>query len=68
MHVSSYKIEKKKIWDKLYVAYKGTSEVKSSMLNVLLHDYEIFSIQPHEIISNMFTPYTNIMTSLHALG
>ncbi|KAI0493791.1 hypothetical protein KFK09_023916 [Dendrobium nobile] len=67
MHVSTCKTGKE-IWDKLCITYEGTNEVKQSRLNILLHDYELFRMKPHESISDMYTRFTQIVTSLHALG
>ncbi|KAI0496417.1 hypothetical protein KFK09_022733 [Dendrobium nobile] len=58
----------KEIWDRLCITYEGTNEVKQSRLNILLHDYELFHMKPSETISDMYTRFTQIMTSLHALG
>ncbi|KAI0503951.1 hypothetical protein KFK09_014898 [Dendrobium nobile] len=57
----------KEIWDKLCITYEGTNEVKQSRLNILLHDYELFCMKPHESISDMYRRFTQIVTSLHAL-
>lgn len=57
----------KKVWDKLCITYEGTSEIKSSKLNILIHNYELFSMLPHEFITDMFTFFTMIVTSVHAL-
>ncbi|PKU88069.1 hypothetical protein MA16_Dca025673 [Dendrobium catenatum] len=57
----------KEIWDRLCITYEGTSEVKQSRLNILLHDYELFRLKPSETISYMYTRFTQIVTSLHAL-
>lgn len=48
--------------------YEGIKEVKNSKLNVLLHEYEMFIMLPQESISDMFTHFTKIVTSLHSLG
>ena len=67
MRVSTCK-SGKDIWDRLCITYEGTNEVKQSRLNILLHDYELFRMKPNESISNMYTRFTQIVTSLHALG
>ncbi|KAI0530902.1 hypothetical protein KFK09_000450 [Dendrobium nobile] len=58
----------KEIWDRLCITYEGTNEVKQSCLNIFLHDYELFCLKPSESISDMYTWFTQIVTSLHALG
>ncbi|KAI0524637.1 hypothetical protein KFK09_004014 [Dendrobium nobile] len=67
MRVSTCK-SGKDIWDRLCITYEGTNEVKQSRLNILLHDYELFHMKPNESISDMYTRFTQIVTSLHALG
>ncbi|XP_075091527.1 uncharacterized protein LOC142171733 [Nicotiana tabacum] len=32
----------KQMWDKLEVTYEGTSKVKETHINMLVHDYELF--------------------------
>lgn len=44
--VSTYKT-KNEIQDKLYVTRDGTSEMKNSRINILLHDYELFIMLLH---------------------
>ena len=44
-----------KIWNKLEVTHEGTSQVKSSKINLLVHNYELFKMDPNESISTMFT-------------
>jgi len=57
----------KEIWDRLCITYKETSEVKYFRLNILLHDYELFCMKPSETISDIYTRFTQIVTSLHPL-
>jgi len=58
----------KEICDRLCINYERNKEVKQSRLNILLHDYELFRMKPSESISDMYTMFTQIVTSLHALG
>ena len=44
----------KKIWDKLEITHEGTTQVKNSKINMLMHDYEMFKMEPHESISKYF--------------
>ncbi|KAI0496474.1 hypothetical protein KFK09_022791 [Dendrobium nobile] len=67
MRVSTCK-SGKDICDRICIAYEGTNEVKQSRLNILLHDYELFRMKTNESISEMYTRFTQIVTSLHALG
>ena len=54
----------KEIWDKLKVAHEGTSEVRETKMNMLLHDYELFKMDPSEDIKSMFTRFTTITNDL----
>ncbi|MQL99192.1 hypothetical protein Taro_031913 [Colocasia esculenta] len=42
----------KKMWDKLKLIYEGTSEVKETKANILVHEYEMFKMSPVESICN----------------
>ena len=56
------------IWNKLEVTHEGTSQVKSSKINLLVHNYELFKMDPNETISAMFTRFTDIINGLKCLG
>ncbi|MQL84933.1 hypothetical protein Taro_017435 [Colocasia esculenta] len=58
----------KEMWDKLKLIYEGTSEVKKTKVNILVHEYEMFNMSPVETISNMFAWLSNITNGLKALG
>ena len=36
----------KKIWDRLEVTHEGTNQVKESKINMLVHNYELFKMDP----------------------
>ena len=57
----------KKIWDRLEVTHKGTNQVKESKINMLVHTYEMFKMEPSETISDIYTRFTNIINSLKSL-
>ena len=56
------------IWDKLEIAYEGNSQVKQSKIDILVHSYELFKMQPDESVSQMFARFTNITNGLKSLG
>ena len=58
----------KEIWDKLVVTYEGTSQVRETKINMLVHQYELFKMQPGETIKEMFTRFTDITNNLKSLG
>ena len=43
----------KKIWDRLEVAHEGTSQVKESKINILVHKYKLFKMELNESISTL---------------
>ena len=56
--------ECQEIWDKLQVAHEGTNEVRETKMNMLLHEYELFKMDPNEDIKDMFTRFTIITNDL----
>ena len=58
----------KEIWDRLEVTHEGTNQVKESKINLLMHNYELFKMEPTETISEMFTRFTDIINGLKSLG
>ena len=56
------------IWRTLEITHEGTSRVKDSKVNILLHDFELFRMQPSETIGDMYTRFTDVVNSLRALG
>ena len=58
----------KEIWDTLEVTHERTNQVKESKINMLVHKYELFKIEPTKSIINMFTRFTDIVNCLQSLG
>ena len=58
----------KEMWDNLKLIYEGTSEVKATKANILVHEYELFRMKPEETISEIFAHFTSITNGLKALG
>ena len=44
----------------LEVTHEGTGRVKDSKISMLVLDYELFKMKPHESIKDMFTRFTDI--------
>lgn len=61
-------ISSKKIWDRLEITDEGTCQVKESQINLLFHKYDLFKMEQHESISNIFLRFTNIVNILNGLG
>ena len=51
----------KKIWRLLEITHEGTNEVKESKINLLVHNYELFSMKENETIVEIITRSTNIV-------
>ncbi|GAV84048.1 UBN2 domain-containing protein, partial [Cephalotus follicularis] len=60
-------ISAKEMWDRLEVTYEGTNQVKEAKISMLVHDYEMFTMNENEDIKSMFTRFTNIINALQAL-
>ena len=58
----------KEIWRLLEITHEGTKQVKESRINILVHDYELFSIKDFESIVEMFSRFMAIVNELEALG
>jgi len=58
----------KEIRDKLEITHEGTSQVKTSKINLLVHNYELFKMDSNETISAMYTRFTDIINGLKSLG
>ncbi|GAV70525.1 UBN2 domain-containing protein, partial [Cephalotus follicularis] len=49
------------------VTYEGTNQVKEAKISMLVHDYEMFTMNENEDIKIMFNRFTNITNALQAL-
>ncbi|GAV85288.1 UBN2 domain-containing protein [Cephalotus follicularis] len=58
----------KEMWDRLEVTYEGTNKVKDAKINMLVREYEMFSMIENKNISSMFVCFTNIINSLQYLN
>ncbi|XP_009783964.1 uncharacterized protein [Nicotiana sylvestris] len=58
----------KEMWDKLEVTYEGTSKVKETWINMLVHDYEPFQIKEEESIEEIFARFSKIIGDLKVFG
>ncbi|GAV62809.1 UBN2 domain-containing protein, partial [Cephalotus follicularis] len=58
----------KEMLDRLEVTYEGTNQVKDAKINMLVREYEMFSMKENENISGMFVRFTNIINSLQSLN
>ncbi|GJQ98955.1 hypothetical protein Tco_0521940 [Tanacetum coccineum] len=57
----------KEIWDTLLITHQGNSQVKDNKIDLLVQQYEQFTIPEEESIDNGFARFTTIITSLKAL-
>ncbi|GAV73189.1 DUF4219 domain-containing protein/UBN2 domain-containing protein [Cephalotus follicularis] len=58
----------KEMWDRLEVTYEGTNQVKDAKINMLVREYEMFSMKENQNIFGMFVRFTNIINSLQSLN
>ena len=56
------------IWHTLEVTHEGTNRVKESRINLLMHDFELFRMEPSKTIVDMYTHFTDVVNSLKVLG
>ncbi|GJY42465.1 retrovirus-related pol polyprotein from transposon TNT 1-94 [Tanacetum coccineum] len=57
----------KEIWDTLLITHRGNSQVKDNKIDLLVQQYEQFTILEEESIDNAFARFNTIITSLKAL-
>ncbi|XP_070045767.1 uncharacterized protein [Nicotiana tomentosiformis] len=58
----------KEMWDKIEVTYEGTSKVKETHINMLVHDYELLQMKEGESIEEIFTTFNKITSDLNTFG
>ncbi|GJU62640.1 zf-CCHC domain-containing protein [Tanacetum coccineum] len=56
----------KEIWDTLLITHQGNSQVKDNKIDLLVQQYEQFTILEEELIDNAFAKFNTIITSLKA--
>ncbi|GJV35242.1 hypothetical protein Tco_1407719 [Tanacetum coccineum] len=57
----------KEIWDTLLITNQGNNQVQANKIDLLVQQYEQFTIPEEESIDNAFAKFNNISTSLKAL-
>nr|GEU45735.1 reverse transcriptase domain-containing protein [Tanacetum cinerariifolium] len=57
----------KEIWDTLLITHRGNSQVKDNKIDLIVQQYEQFTIPKEESIDNAFARFNTIITSLKAL-
>ena len=58
----------KDIWRLLEIIHEETNQIKESRINILVHIYELFSMNDNESIVKMFIRFIGIINGLQALG
>ncbi|GAV58901.1 UBN2 domain-containing protein, partial [Cephalotus follicularis] len=46
------------------VTYEGTNQVKDTKINILVHDYELFTMLENENISSLYARFNDIINAL----
>ncbi|GKB40964.1 hypothetical protein Tco_0885906 [Tanacetum coccineum] len=57
----------KEIWDTLLINHQGNSQLKDNKIDLLVQQYEQFTIPKEESIDNTFARFNTIINSLKAL-
>ncbi|CAL9076263.1 unnamed protein product [Musa textilis] len=52
------------IWHTLEITHEGIIRVKDSKVNILMHDFEVFRMQPSETIGDMYTRFTDLVNKI----
>ena len=55
------------MWELLQVTHEGTSKVKRSKIDMLMHKYELFQMKQEEPVQEMLTRFSNIINELESL-
>ena len=58
----------KEIWKMLKVTHVGTTQVKETRINMMLHDYELFTMMKGEIITSMLDRFLETTKGLASFG
>ena len=56
------------MWDKLEVAYEGTTKVKEARISSLINEYELLKMSDNENVESMFSRLSKIVCELKSLG
>nr|GEW83146.1 zf-CCHC domain-containing protein/DUF4219 domain-containing protein/UBN2 domain-containing protein [Tanacetum cinerariifolium] len=57
----------KEIWDTLLITHQGNSQVKDNKIDLLVQQYEQFTIPKEKSIDNVFARFNTIITGLKSL-
>ena len=55
------------MWRKLELTYEGTSQVKQSKIDQLIHEYELFHMKEDEKVEEMFERFSKFINNLGSL-
>ncbi|XP_016185068.1 uncharacterized protein LOC107626683 [Arachis ipaensis] len=58
----------KEIWDKLRLTHEGTKQVRETIIDMLMKEYEMFNMKEDESIDQMFERFSIIINNLDAMG
>ncbi|CAL1394642.1 unnamed protein product [Linum trigynum] len=57
----------REIWRTLETTYEGTSNIKETHIDLLMHEYEAFDMMPGENIHDMYSRFTILINKLKGL-
>ncbi|KAL1316241.1 hypothetical protein AAHE18_15G052200 [Arachis hypogaea] len=58
----------KNIWDKLRLTHEGTKQVRKTKIDMLMKEYEMFSMNEDESIDQIFERFSIIINNMDAMG
>ena len=58
----------KEMWEKLYVTYEGTTNVKEAIISSVVNEYELFKMANDENVESTFSRFCLIACELKSLG
>ena len=58
----------KEIWDQLEVTHEGINQVKETKINMLVHKYEHFKMEPTKSITSLYIRFIDIVNNLKNLS
>ena len=58
----------KEIWEIMKVTHEGTTQVKETKINIMLHDYKLFSMKEGESITSILDWFSKMTNGLASFG
>lgn len=56
------------MWNTLLILYEGNKDFKQSKINTLTEEYELFCMEPNEIVASIHMRFSYIINKIENLG